>query len=82
MRAQGVLAGAAAGLSLAAAPAFAAMALLVAASGGGPAGGLCAAMPGLLRLDGMAAMYALMALFHLGPWLRRAGGRPATRPPP
>lgn len=70
-----LLAGAAAGLSLAAAPVLAAMALASAATGGGPGAAFCAALPGAVPpeavpIDGMAAMYALMALFHLQPWLR------------
>lgn len=57
-------------LSLAAAPTFAGMALLT-VLGGSPADVLCTeASP----LSGMAAMYALMSLFHTGPWMRLAGG--------
>jgi hypothetical protein len=52
-------------LCLAAAPAFAAMALLTA--GFGPPDGLCgSASP----LGGMVPMYTLMSAFHLAPWLR------------
>ena len=51
-------------LHLAATPAFAAMALLTAFSGGDM---LCgAASP----LGGMMPMYLLMSAFHLPPWLR------------
>ena len=57
-------------LGLAATPTFAAMALLSAAYGG-PADALCAAAPAALPMPGMAAMYALMAVFHAVPWLRR-----------
>ena len=57
-------------LGLAAAPTFAAMALLSAAHGG-PADPLCTAAPAALPLPGMGAMYALMAFFHSAPWLRR-----------
>jgi hypothetical protein len=55
-------------LALAAAPTFALMALL-AGHGASP---ICAAAPGFLPLDGMTAMYLLMSLFHLPPWLRLA----------
>lgn len=53
-------------LSLAAAPTFAIMALLTAVHGGGPLDALCTASP----LTGMIAMYVLMSVFHLAPWLR------------
>ena len=58
------LGGAADWLSLAAAPTFAAMAL-VTALGGAP-DMLCAASP----IGGMVPMYVLMSVFHGGPWLR------------
>jgi hypothetical protein len=58
------LSGAADWLSLAAAPTFAAMAL-VTALGGGP-DMLCATSP----IGGMVPMYGLMSVFHVGPWLR------------
>ncbi len=60
-------------LALAAAPSFAAMAWITAAS---PA--LCLSDPGPLPLDGMAAMYLLMSLFHLPPWLRLVSGQGPT----
>jgi hypothetical protein len=57
------------GLALAASPTFATMALLTSIPGGGAAGMLCsAAHPA--PLSGMTAMYLLMSLFHLSPWLR------------
>ena len=57
--------GAADWLSLAAAPTFAAMALL---TGAGAPELLCAA--GASPLSGMAPMYWLMSAFHLAPWLK------------
>ena len=58
--------GAADRLSLAAAPAFAIMALLTGISGGAP-DMLC---PAASPLDGMTAMYLLMSAFHSAPWLK------------
>ena len=55
-------------LGLAASPTFAAMAI-VTAVGGGPAAAICGAA-GASPLTGMAAMYTLMSLFHVSPWLR------------
>lgn len=57
-------------LALAAAPTFA-LAALLAATGGAPMP-FCAPAAGLLPVDGMTAMYLLMAVFHLPPWLRLA----------
>jgi len=57
-------------LSLAAAPAFATMALLTAAHGGGPADILCSATHYASPLSGMTMMYALMSAFHSTPWLK------------
>ena len=58
-------------LSLAAAPTFAIMALVVAI---GPADMVCMSGQGLFSLQGMlqgmVPMYALMSAFHLAPWLR------------
>ncbi|MEZ0470708.1 hypothetical protein [Luteimonas salinilitoris] len=63
---------------LAAAPAFAAMALLTAISSGGSHGMTGATAHGASPLDGMALMYLLMSAFHTAPWLklvsRRRGG--------
>lgn len=75
-------AGAAGWLTLAAAPTFAVMALVTASEARPPA--LCAPVGGLLPIDGMTAMYLLMSVFHLPPWLKLAAHRPAalTRPTP
>ena len=61
--------GAADYLSLGAAPTFAIMALLTAATSGGPADILCSAAH-VSPLGGMVPMYVLMSAFHLAPWLR------------
>jgi hypothetical protein len=58
-------------LGLAAAPAFAMMALLIAVLGGG-ADPLCSAHGSLTT--GMAPMYLLMSAVHVSPWLRLIGG--------
>ena len=55
-------------LSLAAAPTFVVMALWSAVAGA-PAGMMCGSGDRGLSLDGMAAMYALMSVLHLSPWL-------------
>jgi hypothetical protein len=57
------------GLSLAAAPTFAVMALANSVHAG-PMGALCASAPGAPLLTGMATMYLLMSAFHLTPWLK------------
>jgi hypothetical protein len=64
--------GAADWLSLAAAPTFAAMALVTAAGGAGPLDMLCtgASALGGMFLSGMVPMYVLMTAFHAAPWLR------------
>lgn len=64
-------------LSLAAAPAFATMALLTAGLDGGPPEVLCAAAQHASPLSGMAPMYALMSAFHAAPWLKLIS-KPAT----
>jgi hypothetical protein len=77
--------GAAAWLSLAAAPTFAVMALLTGVSGAGPERLLCSAAGGPSALGGMALMYLLMVVFHLPPWLKLTFGRPMLKdsdPPP
>lgn len=58
------------GLSLAAAPVFALMALLTRLAGDGAADLLCAFARDSWPIAGMAPMYALMSLFHLPPWMR------------
>lgn len=69
---------AAGGLVYAAAPVFALMAL--ASTQASPSMLLCQAAPGFLPLDGMTAMYLLMSLFHLRPWLKLVGaGRAPSR---
>jgi hypothetical protein len=57
-------------LSLAAAPAFAVMALLAGIQGGGMPDMLCSAAHDFSPLTGMVPMYLLMSAVHLGPWLR------------
>jgi hypothetical protein len=58
-------------LGLAAAPAFAMMALMTAALGGG-AEPICSAHGSLM--SGMIPMYLLMSAVHSAPWLRLIGG--------
>jgi len=55
-------------LDLAAAPTFVAMALWSAVAGG-PAEMMCRSGDSALSLNGMAAMYALMTVFHVPPWI-------------
>jgi hypothetical protein len=59
-------------LGLAAAPAFATMALMTAALGGG-AEPICSAHGSLM--SGMIPMYLLMSAVHSAPWLRLISGR-------
>jgi hypothetical protein len=59
-------------LALAASPSLAFMAWIAAQD----APALCAASQSLLPIDGMTAMYGLMSLFHLPPWLKLASARP------
>ena len=56
-------------LCMAAAPAFAMMAVLVGLLGGG-ADMQCSAMPDASPLSGMVPMYLLMSAFHTAPWLK------------
>jgi hypothetical protein len=61
------------GLSLAAAPTLATMALLTHVSGGAP-DMICPAASAS-PLSGMVPMYLLMSAFHLAPWLELMRGR-------
>ena len=60
-------------LGLAAAPAFATMALMTAVFGGGMEP-LCSALGQGSLMSGMIPMYVLMSAFHVGPWLRLIAG--------
>lgn len=76
--AHAVMLGAADWLHLAAAPSFAAMALLTGFLDGGSPDMLCSASRAS-PLGGMAVMYVLMSVFHVTPWFRlmsrcRGGG--------
>ena len=62
--------GAADWLGLAAAPSFAAMALLTAVHGSAASSILCQVARDASPLCGMAPMYLLMSVFHAAPWLR------------
>jgi hypothetical protein len=64
-------------LCLAAAPAFAIMALLTGVLGGGSPDMLCSAAQHASPLSGMVPMYVLMSAFHSAPWLKLISGRPA-----
>lgn len=55
-------------LSLAATPTFVVMALWSVVAGG-PAEMMCSSGGSALSLNGMAAMYALMSVFHVTPWV-------------
>ena len=67
--------GAADWLCLAAAPAFAIMALLTGVPGGSASDMICAAASDASPLSGMAPMYLLMSAFHSAPWLKLISGR-------
>ncbi len=61
-------------LRLAAAPTFMTMALLTVVLDRSLPNPFCTA-PGSVSAGGMAPMYALMAAFHLGPWLKLVSRR-------
>ena len=61
-------------LQLAAAPTFALMALVTAASASSAPMALCSGGASF-GLGGMAPMYVLMAVFHSTPWLKLASWR-------
>ncbi len=66
-------------LGLAAAPTFAVMALLTAASGGGAMDALCTSQggQGASPFSGMVLMYVLMSAFHAAPWLKLIANTPS-----
>jgi hypothetical protein len=70
-------------LRLAAAPSYAAMALVTAAFGESPKDMLCMAMHHMSALSGvvgsMVWMYLLMSLFHSAPWLKLMASCAARR---
>ncbi len=61
-------------LGLAAAPAFAMMALMTAGLGAGVAP-VCMGAEHGSPMSGMVPMYLMMSAFHSGPWLRLIAGR-------
>lgn len=64
-------------LAFAAAPTFALMALLTAATGSTDV--MCMTTPDAFPIGGMVPMYLLMGGFHLAPWLRLAASRRGLR---
>lgn len=67
--------GAADTLHLAAAPAFALMAVLAAVQEGGAHQMTCMGMADASPLNSMALMYLLMSVFHAAPWMKLATRR-------
>ena len=64
--------GAADSLHLAAAPAFALMAVLTAVQDGSAHQMTCMGMAGASPLSSMSLMYLLMSAFHAAPWVKLA----------
>ena len=64
-------------LALAASPTFAIMAW-IAANHARPMP-FCSSSSSILPIDGMTAMYLLMSLFHVSPWLKLATTRSRAR---
>jgi len=69
--------GAAGWLALAASPTFALMAW-IAGNDAAPMA-FCSSGSSISPIGGMTAMYVLMSLFHLSPWLELASSRPLAR---
>lgn len=68
-------------LCLAAAPTFAAMALVTGVVDAGRMPMMCSAAQAGSPLSGMVLMYLLMSAFHLSPWLKLISSRdPGRRP--
>jgi hypothetical protein len=63
-------------IGLAASPTFALMAWIAADDA---RMAICASASDMLPIDGMTAMYLLMSLFHVSPWLKLASGRRRAR---
>jgi hypothetical protein len=61
-------------LALAASPSCALMACI--AANHAPPSAFCSSGSNMLPIDSMTAMYVLMCLFHLSPWLKLASARP------
>jgi hypothetical protein len=64
-------------LTLAASPTFALMAWM--AANASPPIALCSSRSSILPVGSMVAMYLLMSLFHLSPWLKLASSQPWAR---